>query len=164
MEFYRKVVEKNPKYFYAYESLGMFEWYKGNWAAARSAFEMARAKNPDIVSYALMIAATYWRENKIPDLKRFTESVMKGMDRTSLEYAVVRMYHDMGGDIGVVHKVANEGNRNRKGKFLYYTALYFELKKNFSIAQKYYTEVVGMQSPMFFEYRLAEWSISDGTN
>ena len=74
------------------------------------------------------------------------------------------MYHDMGGDIGVLQKIQNEQNRNKRGKFLYYAALYFELKKNNSIAQKYYAEVVGMQSPMFFEYRLAEWSISDGAN
>ena len=60
--------------------------------------------------------------------------------------------------------MANEPNRNKKGKFLYYTALYFELKKNVSIAQKYYAEVVGMQSPMFFEYRLAEWSVTDDSN
>ena len=164
LEYYRKVIEKNPQYYYAYESLGMFAWHKENWAEARNAFSRALQKNPGNVSYVLMIAATYWKEKKIPDLKKFTETAMKGMDRSGLEYAVVRMYHDMGGDIGVLQRISAEQNRTKRGKFLYYAAVYFELKNNNSIAQKYYTEVVGMQSPMFFEYRLAEWSISNGSN
>ncbi|MDE7228786.1 MAG: tetratricopeptide repeat protein [Treponemataceae bacterium] len=162
--YYRKVVEKNPQYYYAYESLGMLAWKKGKWAESRAAFEKARAKNPQNISYALMIAATYWKENDIPQLKKFTETVMKGMDRQSLEYAVVRMYHDMAGDAGVVQKVVNEQNRTKKGKFLYYTALYFDLKNNPTLAGKYYAEVTSMKNPMFFEYRLAEWSVADGTN
>ena len=42
---------------------------------------------------------------------------------------------------------------------LYYFALYYELKNKEQLALKYYGEVKNMQSPMFFEYRLAEWSL-----
>jgi len=47
---------------------------------------------------------------------------------------------------------------NKSGKYLYYLALYYDLKGDVSLAQKYYVEVCAIQSPMFFEYRLAKWA------
>ncbi len=83
---------------------------------------------------------------------------MKTMDKKSLDYTLVRMYHDMAGDSGVAIKIQNEQNRNKRGKFLFYYALYFDILKKTDLAKKYYIEVVEMKSPMFFEYRMAEWA------
>jgi len=160
LENYRKVVEKNPSYYYAYESLGIFAWHKGNWAEARDAFAKAYEKNPDNVSYVLMIAATFWKENKMFELKTFTEKVMKTQkDRSSLDHLMTRMYHDFGGESGVLIKIQDEKTATRRGKMLYYAALYYDLKGNKELAQKYYLEVSSMQAPQFFEYRLAQWSV-----
>ncbi len=155
---YRKVVETNPKYYYAYESLGMFAWHSGSWAESRAAFSKAREQNQDNISYVLMIAATYLKEKNTVACKEFTAEVMKKQDHSTLEYLMVRLYHDQSGDLGVVNKVQDETNRTKRGKMLYYLALYFDLIGKPDLAQKYYAEVVEMKSPMFFEYRLAEWS------
>lgn len=159
LEYYRKVVEKNPKYFYAYESLGMFAWKKGNWEEAQKSFEQALNNNPDSISYKLMITACLYKQNKIPQMKTFTESLMKKLpDRQGMEYKLVRMYHDKGGDADVAVNIQKETNRTKRGRYLFYLALYYELTGKNSLAFKYYNEVTSMESPMFFEYRLAQWA------
>lgn len=159
LEAYRKVVEKNPQYYYAYESLGMFAWHKGNWSEAREAFEKALAKKSDSTSYALLIAACYWKEGNVVQMKKFLEAFMKPLNRSSLDYAMVRLYHDMAGDSAVLNKVVQEKNSTIRGKMLYYMALYYELQKKSELSQKYYVAVADMEGARFFEFRLAEWSI-----
>ncbi len=159
LEAYRKVVEKNPQYYYAYESLGIFAWHSGNWKEARAAFEKALAKKTDSTSYALMIAACYWKEGNTVQMKKFLEGFMKPLDRTSLDYTVVRLYHDLSGDGSALNKVVQEKNSTIRGKMLYYMALYYELQNKSELSQKYYVAVTDMEGARFFEYRLAEWSI-----
>lgn len=159
LEYYRKVVEKNPKYYYTYESLGMLAWHEGNWEEAQNAFEQALANNPDSISYKLMICACLYKQNKIQQMRTFTEGLMKKLpDRQGLEYKLVRMYHDRGGDADVAVNIQKETNRTKRGRYLFYLALYYELTNKPSLAFKYYDEVTAMQSPMFFEYRLAQWA------
>lgn len=159
LDAYRKVIEKNPQYYYAYESLGIFAWHGGNWAEARAAFEKALAKKTDSTSYALMIAACYWKDGNVVQMKKFLEGIMKTLDRASLDYAVVRLYHDMAGDGAVLNKVVQEKNSTIRGKMMYYMALYYELQNKTELSQKYYVTVKDMEGARFFEYRLAEWSI-----
>lgn len=162
LEYYRKVVEKNPAYYYAYESLGIFAWHSGSWAEARAAFTKAYEKNPNNISYPLMIAATWWKEGNILEMKKFTEKVMKTQtDRKSLDHLMTRMYHDMGGETGVIVKIQGDIPATQRGKMLYYAALYYDLKGYKELAQKYYLEVAGMQAPQFFEFRLAQWSVDN---
>ena len=157
--YYRKTVEKNPQYYYAYESLGMYAWGAGNWAESQKAFECALEKNPDSISYKLMICACLYKQNKIQEMKTFTEGLMKKLqDRKGLEYKFVRMYHDRGGDADAALSVSKETNRTKKGRYLFYLALFYELTNKDSLAHKYYNEVTAMQSPMFFEYRMAQWA------
>lgn len=159
LEYYRKVVEKNPKYYYAYESLGMFAWKKGNWEEAQKAFEEALKKNPDSISYKLMICGCMYKRGKIPEMRTFTEGLMKKLpDRQGMEYKLVRMYHDRGGDNDAVTQLKKETNRTKKGRYLFYIALFYELTGKDTLAQKYYNEIIAMQSPMFFEYRMAQWA------
>lgn len=161
LENYKKVIEKNPKYYYAYESLGIFAWGKEDYAEAQKAFEKAREYNSDNISYVLMICACMMKQKRVQDVRLFTEKLMKKMpDRQGMEYKLVRMYHDKGGDADVALKIQKETNRTKKGKYLFYLALYYELINKDSLAQKYYTEVANMQSPMFFEYRLAQWKVN----
>ena len=154
---YRKVVEKNPQYYYAYEAIGMFAWQRGNWAEARTAFEKALVKKPDSTSYALMVAACYWKEKNIPQLTKHTEALLKKLDRNNIEYWVVRMFHDRGGDADVINRINREKIATTRNKMLFYAAVFYELQGNTSLAQKYYVEVANLQGAMFFEHRLAQW-------
>ena len=157
-ENYKKVVQKNPNYYYAYESIGMLAWHMEKFDEARKGFLAAYNANPKNTSYALMIAACYLKENKRQDCKAFTEKAMKGLDRNSLEYLSLRLFHDMTGESTLTLKIQNEENKKKRGKYLYYLALYWDLKQNLSLAHKYYAEVTEIQGADFFEFRLAEWA------
>ena len=160
---YRKVVETNPKYYFAYESLGILAWHEQNWDEARIAFEKAFSYNKENVSYPLMIAACYIKMNKLQQAKVFLASVMKTKaDKNTLEYQMLRLYHDQGpgnAENDIALRIQKEDKSTTRGKMLYYFGLYYEMKGISNLAAKYYAEIKNMQSPMFFEYRLAEWSL-----
>ena len=42
--------------------------------------------------------------------------------------------------------------------------MYYDIKGDTSLAQKYYVEVCSIQSPMFFEYRLAKWAKTEDSD
>jgi tetratricopeptide (TPR) repeat protein len=156
---YRMVVRTNSEYYFAYESIGILEWHTENWIASRDAFTKAREKNGDNISYPLLVAATYFKEGKKTDAKNYLTQVMRRLDRNSLEYAMARLYYDSLGDSQVAAKVKNETNTTKRGKMLYYLALFYELNNAPELAQKYYLEVHSINAPMFFEYRLNDWAL-----
>jgi len=161
LKMYKKVVELNPKYYFAYESLGMFAWHEKDYINARLAFEKAYSMKAENISYPLMIAATYLKENNIPEAKKFLSKALRNKSPTSVEYAMLRLYFDRLNDMQVAQKVLNTTDRNLKGKMLYYLGLFYEINGNDVMAEKYYTEVVNLESPMFFEFRLAEWAVAE---
>lgn len=160
---YRKVIETNPKYYFAYEALGILAWHAGNWEEARVAFEKAYSYNKENISYPLMISACYIKMKKLPQAKMFLAPVMKTKtDRNSLDYMMLRLFHDQGpgnAESAIALKIQKEEKATQKGKMLYYFGLYYSMKGNTNLAAKYFAEVTNMQSPLFFEYRLAEWGL-----
>lgn len=168
-EYYVKVCKRNPKYYYAYEAIGMHAWRRGDYELSRKAFEEAAKTNPDNISYPLMATACYLKQNNLMKAKEYSDSVLRKIqDKSSIDYKMLRMYHDQLGDADVVLAVQKAGNNAEKGnitskngKYLYYLALYYEMKGNTTLAQKYYVEVCAIQSAMFFEYRLAKWAKKD---
>ena len=84
---------------------------------------------------------------------------MKGLDRNSYEYLSLRLLHDMVGESTLTLKIQNEESKKKKGKYLYYLALFWELKNNANIASKYYAEITEIKGADFFEFRLAEWAM-----
>ena len=158
---YHKVVEKNPKYYFAYEEIGILEFYMKNWSEARKYFMKANEVNKS-AAYQLMVMATWIKENKLFEAKNFAQTCMKTLDRNSIEYLMIRLYHDQGplnSEYAIAKKIESETDKNKKGKFKYYLALYYEMKGSEKVANEYYSQVVEMDTPMFFEYRLAEWGI-----
>lgn len=162
---YRMVIETNPKYYFAYEALGILAWHEGNWEEARAAFEKAYGYNKENISYPLMIATCYQKQGKAQMAKMFLEKVMKETgDKQTLKFQMIRLYHDMGpgnAETDIALKIQKEDNSQTRGKMLYYFGLYYELKGKDQLAVKYYSEVTNMQSPMFFEFRLAEWRVKN---
>ena len=161
---YNNVVKYNPEYYFAYESMGILYWGKDNWQESRNAFLKAYEENPTNSSYALMISATYKKEGNSFKNKEFLTAAMKKVNRDSLDYQMLRLYYDELGDSALLTKVVNEKDSAIRGKMLFYLALFYEMKELDHLATQYYLEVVDMQAPMFFEYRLCEWAIDDKKN
>ena len=160
---YNKIIETNPKYYFAYEEIGILEFHEKNWPKCRAAFEKANAIK-STPAYQLMIVITYLQEKKTIDAKAYSEKCMKHMNRDSLEYKIMRLFHDQGpinAETAFSRDLANESNSTKRGKMTFYFAMYYQLKNSRTIAAEYFGKIVSMQSPMFFEYRLAEWALNE---
>ena len=158
---YKMVIKTNPKYYFAFEEIGILEFHMENWEEARKYFSKANEIS-DSYAYKLMILATYIKQNKMFEMKQLSEKYMKPMDRNSLEYKMIRLYHDQGpmnAENAVIKDIEKETNKNKRGKMKYYLALYYDMKGSKSVAAEYYNQITKMQTPMFFEYRLAEWAL-----
>ncbi len=158
---YKMVIKTNPKYYFAFEEIGILEFHMENWEEARKYFSKANEIS-DSYAYKLMILATYIKQNKMFEMKQLSEKYMKPMDRNSLEYKMIRLYHDhgpMNAENAVIKDIEKETNKNKRGKMKYYLALYYDMKGSKSVAAEYYNQITKMQTPMFFEYRLAEWAL-----
>ena len=94
--------------------------------------------------------------------KEYAQLAMKPLDRNSLDYKIIRLFHDQGGvnaENAIMKDLDKETDKNKRGKMMYYFAMYFDLKGMNQIAREYFVKIQKMQSPMFFEYRLAEWGM-----
>ena len=129
------------------------------YSEARKGFEKAYIANPQNISYPLMIAATYLKEKKQKEAKDFLGKVLRNRDSSTVEYAVLRLYYDKLNESQVAQKVMNTNERNLRGKMMYYLGLFYEINGNDVLSEKYYTDVLNLNSPMFFEFRLAEWAM-----
>lgn len=158
---YKMVVKTNPKYYFAFEEIGILEFHKENWEEARKYFSKANEIS-ESYAYKLMILATYIKQGKTFEMKQLSEKYMKPLDRNSLEYKMIRLYHDQGpvnAENALAKDIEKETSKNKKGKMKYYLALYYDMKGSKSVAAEYYNQITKMQTPMFFEYRLAEWAL-----
>ena len=158
---YKKIVETNPKYYFAYEEMGILEFHLKNWSEARKYFTLANQYRKDW-AYQLMIVATYLKEKNTFKAKESAQTFMKTMDKTSSEYQMMRLYHDQGpvnAENALSNSIQKEDNKTKRGKILYYMGLYYDLKNLPQAAVTYYNKILEMQTPLFFEYRLAEWGL-----
>ena len=109
-----------------------------------------------------MTAAAYLKEKNVIDCKKFLAQAMRPLDRSSLAYEMMRLYHDQGGfnaENSLRLKIDKIDKPSDRGRMWYYMGLFYELKGSTKLANEYYSKIIKMQAPMFFEYRLAEWSL-----
>lgn len=161
LENYHKVIETNPKYYYAYESAAILEYHRENWELSRKYF-MEASKYSKSSSYPLMIAATYYKQNDSFHAKEYLKPLLKNYDKDSFDYLMLRFFHDnysSNAENVLVGKISKEDNSTVRGRMNFYMGLYYELYNFPEKAAEYYSKVVGMNAPMFFEYRFAEWSV-----
>ncbi len=157
---YKQLLRCNPDYYYAYESIGVLEIHKKNWTAARQAFmkcfEMDKSGN---VSYPLMVTYCYYMEGDKLNAKAFSDKVLRKMDRESIEYAMLRVWHDESGEMPLPQKISAITDSKKKGKMWFYLGLFYDMFGGGEFASEHYSKLLAMNSPMIFEYRMAEWRI-----
>ena len=108
-----------------------------------------------------MITYCYYMAKDNLNAKKFSDSVLRKLDRSSMDYAILRVFHDLAGEAPLIQKIGTLTNSNQKGKMYFYIGLLYDMIGGKEAANKYYMEVVNLNSPMFFEYRIAEWSVGD---
>lgn len=160
IEDYKQLLRCNPDYYYAYESIGVLEIHRKNWTAARQAFmkcfEMDKTSN---ISYPLMVTYCYYMEGDKLNAKAFSDKVLRKMDRNSIEYAMLRVWHDESGEMPLPQKITTISDSKKKGKMWFYLGLFYDMFGGGEFASEHYNKLLAMNSPMIFEYRMAEWRI-----
>ncbi len=156
---YKNVIKCNPKYYYSYESLGVLALREKDWKTAREAFMTCAQFNNKNVSYPLLVTYCYYMEGNNVEAQKYSESVYRKMNRDTMDYKMLRIYHDLKGYENISMDIAKMANYQERGKMYFYMALLYSMFDNSSMAKEYYTKVLDMNSAMFFEYRLAEWSV-----
>ena len=158
---YLMVIKTNPDYYFAWESIGVLYLHEKEWKKAREAFEKCYEYNKNNISYPLMITYCYYMAKDSLNAKKFSDKVLPKLDRSSMDYAILRVFHDLAGEAPLIQKISTLTNSNQKGKMYFYIGLLYDMIGGKEAANKYYMEVVNLNSPMFFEYRIAEWSVGE---
>ncbi|MDR1506713.1 MAG: tetratricopeptide repeat protein [Treponema sp.] len=157
---YAILTKLNPDYYFAFEGLGMHLMRKGNWNGARDAFmEAYKRAREDSAAYGLLAAMNWMRGGKISDPRQFLEQVMAREERNSLEWYMLRLYHDLSGDNDIVMKLDSEKNGDIKARMLYYLANYYDIRGNRTLADKYFLLVRELDRKSIPEWRLNEWAL-----
>jgi hypothetical protein len=74
---------------------------------------------------------------------------------------MLKLYHDLSGDLDVALKVDKEVNIYTKARMLFYLACYYDIRGNKTLADKYYLMVNDLGRVAVPEWRLNEWIIEE---
>ncbi len=173
---YEKVVSLNPKYYFAYESIGIIALHEKKWEEAGKSFFECRKYNQENISYPLMVTYCYYMMGREEEskgnkasakqfydrAKKYSNDILRKMGNVnSIDYKMLRVYHDEKGYQLLSQQIASLSNMNERGKMYFYLAQFYDMFGDVENAKKYYAKVLEMNSPMFFEYRLAEWAVKE---
>ncbi|MDR1905251.1 MAG: tetratricopeptide repeat protein [Treponema sp.] len=163
---YTAIIKIKPTYFYAFEGLGIIKIRKGEWFAARDAFLEAYKREPRETSYALLASISSIKGGRQNEQRQLLNDAMKKVNRESLDWYLLRLYYDYTGsvytgDSSVVSRLDNEVDSVIKARTTYYLAVYYDLRKNTKLAEKYYLIVRDMQCRSIPEWRLNEIALEE---
>ena len=158
---YKKLTKLKPDYYFAFEGIGMLKMKDKKWAEARDAFLDAYKQAPKEYSYALLAAVNWMRAGKLTDPKQFLAQVLRTAPRDSLEYTMLRLFHDLSGDNDASIKVQNERNLYTKARMVFYLACYYDIRGNRALADRYYLLVQELDAVATVEWRLNEWILAE---
>jgi tetratricopeptide (TPR) repeat protein len=158
---YEILAKLKPDYYFAHEGLGVHKMRKGFLWEARDAFLDAYKYAPNESGYALLAAMNWMRAGKINAPKEFLEQAIRRAKRDTLEWYMLRLYHDLTGDSDLVIKIDKEKSVENKARMLYYLANYYDIRGNKSLANKYFLQVKSLNIKTIPEWRLNEWAVTE---
>ncbi|MFA6505896.1 MAG: tetratricopeptide repeat protein [Treponemataceae bacterium] len=156
---YAKLAALKSDYFYAFEALGVLRIRDGRWAQAGEAFVEAFKRAPNRAHYALLVSLSWMRSGKMKDVRPFLSKVLPAVKRDTIEYYILRLYHDQSGDTDIAVRIDAEQNRDKRARMLYYLAQYYAARGNDTLAQRFHLQVRELDRRGIIEWRLNEWAL-----
>ena len=160
---YTKLSTLKPDYYFAFEALGVLRMRDGRWEPARLAFMEAYKYSPSHGNYALLAALSWMRSKGANDAKPFLAKTLTSVPRESIEWYLLRLYHDQTGDTDIVVRIDKEKNKDTKARMLYYLAQYYSFRANDQLADRFLREARDMNRKGIVEWRLIEWALETRT-
>jgi tetratricopeptide (TPR) repeat protein len=158
---YKKLASLRPDYYFAFEAIGVLNMKNKQWLKARDAFLDAYKQAPKEYTYALLAAICWMRGGRQTDPKQFLAQVLRTAPRDSLDYAMLKLFHDLSGDTDVAAKVEKEINIDTKARMLFYLASYYDIRGYRNLADRYYLMVQDLDAANVIEWRLNEWILAE---
>ncbi|GHV94812.1 hypothetical protein AGMMS50293_11320 [Spirochaetia bacterium] len=158
---YAVLTKLKPEYYFAFEGLGIIKMRNHQWAEARDAFLEAYKQAPKEYAYALLAAVNWIRAGRPSDPKQFLAQVLRTAPRDSLEYSILRLFHDMNGDLDASIKADREKNLDTKARMIFYLANYYDVRGNKTLADKYFLQVQELDRAWIPEWRINEWFLEE---
>jgi tetratricopeptide (TPR) repeat protein len=154
---YEVLTKIKPDYYFAFEGLGVLKMKKGLWVEARDSFIQAYNQAPAEASYALLAAVCWMKAERLNSPRQFLEQAVRKAKRDTLDWYMLRLYYELTGDNEMAIRIDKETNPMIKAKMLYYLAMFYDLRGNVNLANRYFTKVREMNIKMILEWRLNEW-------
>jgi len=153
---YAAIMKIRPDYYYAAEGFGIIKMKNKQYIEARDAFLAAYKQSPKEFRYAMLAAINWMKGGRVNDPKQFLAQVLRTVPRDTLDWQILRLYHDLSGDGEVIDKINREQNLDTKSKMLFYIAQYYDARGNTALANKYFLEVKDMNRPYTIEWKINE--------
>jgi tetratricopeptide (TPR) repeat protein len=157
---YEILVKLNPEYYFGFEGLGLIKMRAQKWAEARDAFLEVYKKAPKEYSYALLATINWMRAGRLNDPKQFLAQVLRTVPRESVEWYILRLFHDLTGDSEAAMRIDRERNTENKARMLFYLANYYDIRGNTNLADKYFLQVQELDCRTIPEWRINEWFVA----
>ncbi|MCL2068020.1 MAG: tetratricopeptide repeat protein [Treponema sp.] len=158
---FAELARLRPDYYFAFEGLGMIKMKNRQWAEARDAFLEAYRQAPREYTYALLAAVNWMRAGRQADPRQFLAQVLRTAPRDTLEYTMLRLFHDLSGDLEAAVQADGEINVEMKARMLFYLASYYDIRGNRTLADRYYLMVSELGQFAGPEWQLNEWILEE---
>ena len=163
---YTILTRLKPDYYFAFEGLGLHKMRSDNWAEARDAFTEAYIQAPEEHLYALLAAINWMRAEEISSPRMYLAQVLTRVRRNTLEWYMIRLFHDLTarnylGENDMIARVDRENDLMLKARMQFYMALYYDVRGNTNLANRYFLLVDEMDRRAIPEWRLNEWIVLD---
>jgi tetratricopeptide (TPR) repeat protein len=158
---YTVIMRLKPDYYFAAEGLGVIKMRNNQYIEARDAFLAAYRQAPKEFHYAMLAAINWMKGGRLGDPKQFLAQVLRTVPRDSPEWHILRLYHDLSGDLDILEKISREQNIDAKFKMLFYIAHYYDARGDKSLANKYFLEVKDMNRPYTIEWKINEFFLKE---
>jgi tetratricopeptide (TPR) repeat protein len=157
---YGILVRLRPDYYFAFEGLGMHKMRRAQWEEARDAFREAYKRAPE-GTYALLTAVNWMRAGRAGDPKQFLAEAIRKTERETMDWYMLRLYHDLAGDTDVAMRIDKAANSPVKARMLFYLAEYYDIRGNRNLADKYFVQMKELNQRGIPEWRLNEWIVAE---
>jgi len=155
---YETLSSLKPDYYFANEMLGVHLMRDKQYIKAEEAFMTAYFTAKQETDYALLaVVNALYGGVQLQKLKPFLELAMKKVDRSKIDYYALRLFYDFSGDSDFARRVAQEKNPREKAKYLFYLALFYDIKGNRALAEKYLDEFKTYDRKDLIEWRINDW-------
>ena len=158
---YVTLARLRPDYYFAFEAIGVIRMRNKQWALARDAFLDAYRQAPTEFSYAILASICWMRAGRTTDPRTFLAQVLRTAPRDSLDFAMLRLFHDLSGEIDLSRRVESEVNIYTRSRMLFYLASYFDITGSGTLAEMYYLMVQELEVVASIEWRLNEMVLEE---